>query len=72
MKKAQKMERKLVSHVENNEAEVKSIASNHKIPISQVRIAMVTVGKNGKPSRSRKLIYAELRKMGHVIKTKKY
>jgi len=67
MKKAQKMERKLVSYVE-----AESIASNHKIPISQVRIAMVTVGKDGKACRSRKMIYAELRKIGHVIKTKKY
>jgi len=71
-KKSKKMEPKLVSTVENHESEVKNIAKTYKIPIKEVRVAMKAVGKNGKPGRSRKMIYAKLREMGFPIKTKKY
>lgn len=66
------MDAALVATVQNNQSEVTYIAKRFKIPIATVRLAMKTVGKNGKPSRSRKMIYAELRKMGYVIPTKRY
>jgi len=72
MKKSKSMDAALVAYKTDNESEVSYIAKTYKIPIRYVRIAMVTVGKNGKPSRSRKMIYAELRRMGYIIPTKRY
>jgi len=67
-----KQDPKLVASVESHEGEVRYIAKTYKIPIKEVRLAMKASGKNGKPGRSRKMIYAKLHEMGWVIKTKKY
>lgn len=69
-KKHPKMDRKLVAAVEDHEHEVKSIASNYKIPIKVVRATMLEVGKKGKPARSRRVVYAALRKKGYTINTR--
>lgn len=47
------------------------IAKTFKIPIADVRLAMKTANKNGKPSKSRKMIYKKLREMGYVIDVSK-
>lgn len=69
-KKPQKQDPKLVAAKDDDESEVKYIAARYKIPISKVRQAMKAVGKNGKPSRSRRVIYIKLREMGYTIKTR--
>lgn len=63
---------KLVAFKQAHQREVKYIHNTYYIPMEVVRAAMMAVGKNGKPSRSRKLIYRQLRLMGFVIKTKRY
>ena len=65
------MDAALVAAKENHESEVKYISKRYKIPIKAVREAMKATGKNGKPCRSRKVIYAYLRNAGWEIKTKK-
>ncbi len=68
-KKHPKMEPKLVSSKENHESEVKYIARRYKIPIKNVREAMLVVGKNYKPGRSREAIYDKLKEMGYIKKS---
>ena len=67
-----KQDPKLVAAKEHHESEVKYIAKHYHIPIAVVRSAMLSVGKKGKPSRSRKMIYAALRLMNYVIETKTF
>jgi hypothetical protein len=69
-KKSKKMDALLVAAKEHHESEVKYIAKHYKIHMAEVRKAMRLAGKNGKPSRSRKNIYAQLRLMGYPIKTR--
>jgi hypothetical protein len=69
-KKSKKMDALLVAAKESHESEVKYIAKKYHVPIGKVREAMKLAGKNGKPSRSRAKIYAQLRLMGYPIKTK--
>ncbi len=66
-----KQDPKLVAAKEDNEREVKHICSRFKIPIAAVRKVMMDTGKDGRPCRSRKIIYAALRKEGYVINVKK-
>jgi len=72
VKKSQKMDPKLVASKDKNESEVKYISKAFKIPVGVVRSAMKLAGKNGTPTRSRKVIYKYLRGLNFVIKTKKY
>lgn len=71
MKKNQKQDPKLIAMTENEGSEAKYVAKQYKIPIKVVRETMYEVGKNGKPGRSRKMIYAALRVKGYVIEVKK-
>jgi hypothetical protein len=64
-KKAPKMDPKLVA-----QEEAYYISKTFKIKIAEVRKAMKTGKKDGTPTRSRALIYAKLREMGHTIKTR--
>lgn len=64
------MDQKLVAAKEDQEREVRYIAKAYKIPIGVVRKVMYAKGKNGKPARSRKVIYAGLRELGYTIKTR--
>lgn len=66
VKKTEKMDPKLVAQVE-----AAYIARTYKIPIAVVRSTMKEIGKNGKPCRSRKLIYAALRLKHYVIEPKR-
>ena len=70
VKKHPKQDPKLVAFSENDGAEAKYIASHYKIKIAVVRATMYEVGKNGKPSRSRRMIYAALREKGYKINVK--
>lgn len=70
VKKREKMDSYEVAAKQSHESEVKYIAHRYHIPIKEVRKAMLAVGKNGKPCRSRWKIYAELRAMGYEIKTR--
>ncbi len=65
-----KQDHKLVSSKEDNEREIKYIASTYKIPIKVVRAAIAELKKEGKGYRSRRSVYAKLREMGYNIKTK--
>lgn len=65
-----KQDPKLVATAQHHESEVKYISKAFKIPITVVRKVMKDTGNNGKPSRSRTTIYAGLRALGYVIKTR--
>lgn len=69
-KKSIKMDPKLVAEKESHEAEVRYIAKTFKVPITVLRKVMKDAGKDGKPSRSRTKIYAALRILGYIIKTR--
>lgn len=58
---AQKQDPKEVASKQAHGREKKYISTKWKIPLAIVEVAMMAVGKNNKPSRSRALIYAELR-----------
>ncbi len=64
-----KQDRKLVAY--NQAHEIKYISSKFDVPKDVVKKAMIDCGKNSKPSRSRKVIYAALRQIGYEIITKK-
>lgn len=70
MSKSKKMDSKLVAAKQSKEGEVVYIAKHYKIPITVVRRVMILTGNNGKPARSRTVIYAGLRALGYVIKTR--
>ena len=70
VKKSHKQDPKLVAAKDDQGSEVKYIAKHYKIPIKDVRKAMLAIGKGGKPCRSRRRIYQELRAMGYEIKTR--
>ena len=63
---AKKMDGFLVAQKENNESELKYIASKFKVPIKVVRKVCKEQG------RSRAKVYAALRLLGYVIKTRKF
>lgn len=65
-----KMDKKLVAAKQSHEGEVIYIAKRFGIPLPIVRKVMREKGKNGKPSRSRKVIYAGLRELGYEIKVR--
>lgn len=67
MPKTKRPNQDLLEVAKKQKHEPKYIASTYKIPIADVRIAMATANKNGKPSKSRKMIYKKLREMGYVI-----
>lgn len=59
-----KMDAKLVAAKEKHESEVKYIASKFKCPIGVIRTTMLEQGRDGKPARSRRVIYAALKAKG--------
>lgn len=59
-----KHDRDLVSS--KQEYEPQKIADKFDIPVSKVREIMLQVGKDGKPCRSRKVIYKAIREMQNV------
>lgn len=63
---AKKMDSVLVAQKENHESEIKYIASTYKVPIKVVRKVCKEQG------RSRKKVYAALRLLGYVIKTRRF
>lgn len=63
---AKKMDGFLVAQKENHESELKYISSKYKVPIKVVRKVCKEQG------RSRKKVYAALRVLGYVIKTKRF
>ena len=65
-KKPQKMDKKLVAAKQSHESEVKYIAKTYHIPIHVVRKVCKEQG------RSRKKVYAALRLIGYVIRTRVY
>lgn len=60
-----KMDPKLAASKQRQE--IKYIAKRFKCPIGIVRQTMLEQGKNGKPARSRRVIYAALRAKGYEV-----
>ena len=63
-----KVDKQLVARTQ--EHEIDYIAGKYGIPKVYVYEAIREAGKDGKPSRSRKMIYYKLREIGYVINTK--
>ena len=60
-----KMDPKLVA--EKQQHEVAYISKKFKITSKNLKAIMLQIGKNGKPCRSRKVIYAKLRSLGFTV-----